>query len=220
LLSLIKQKGIFMDVNEAIERRRSVRQFRPDRIPLEDIKELVRLAGLAPSINNAQLWKFVAILNQEVIDEMSNIVNRKISGLLNNGAEKKGEKIKTTVAHFSTVFTDAPAVIAVQMKPYDAVVDPILESSGLSHDEMNKMRNYPDVQSIGAAIENIMLAATGMGYGCCWLTGLLVAREELEPLLGIKAPYRLAACIAVGKPLESLPAREKLPLESIFEVIE
>lgn len=209
-----------MDLKETIERRRSVRHFKPEGLPLDDIKEMVRLAGLAPSINNAQLWKFTAVTNKDIISNMSNIVNGKISGMLNAKENEKGEKIKTTVSHFSTVFTDAPVVIAVQMKPYDAVVDTILEASGLSHDEMNKMRNYPDIQSIGAAIENIMLAATSMGYGCCWLTGLLVAREELEPILGVKEPYKLAACIAVGRPLESLPAREKLPLESIFEVIE
>ncbi len=209
-----------MDLKETIERRRSVRHFKPEGLPLDDIKEMVRLAGLAPSINNAQLWRFTAVTNRDIISNMSNIVNGKISGMLNSKENEKGEKIKTTVSHFSTVFTDAPVVIAVQMKPYDAVVDTILEASGLSHDEMNKMRNYPDIQSIGAAIENIMLAATSMGYGCCWLTGLLVAREELEPILGVQKPYKLAACIAVGKPLESLPAREKLPLESIFEVIE
>ncbi|GAB1442701.1 nitroreductase family protein [Ignavibacteriales bacterium] len=209
-----------MDLKETIERRRSVRHFKPESLPLDDIKEMVRLAGLAPSINNAQLWKFTAVTNKEIISNMSNIVNGKISGMLNARENEKGEKIKTTVSHFSTVFTDAPVVIAVQMKPYDAVVDTILEASGLTHDQMNKMRNYPDIQSIGAAIENIMLAATSMGYGCCWLTGLLVAREELEPILGVKEPYKLAACIAVGKPLESLPAREKLPLESILEVIE
>lgn len=209
-----------MDLKETIERRRSVRHFKPESLPLDDIKEMVRLAGLAPSINNTQLWKFTAVTNKEIISNMSNIVNGKISGMLNARENEKGEKIKTTVSHFSTVFTDAPVVIAVQMKPYDAVVDTILEASGLTHDQMNKMRNYPDIQSIGAAIENIMLAATSMGYGCCWLTGLLVAREELEPILGVKEPYKLAACIAVGKPLESLPAREKLPLESILEVIE
>lgn len=209
-----------MDLKETIERRRSVRHFRPESLPLDDIKEMVRLAGLAPSINNAQLWKFTAVTNKDIINNMSNIVNGKIAGMLNADEDKKGEKVKTTVSHFSTVFTDAPVVIAVQMKPYDAVVDAILQASGLTHDEMNKMRNYPDVQSIGASIENIMLAATSMGYGCCWLTGLLVAREELEPILGVQEPYKLAACIAVGKPLESLPAREKLPLESIFEVIE
>jgi nitroreductase len=209
-----------MDLKETIERRRSVRHFKPESLPLDDIKEMVRLAGLAPSINNAQLWKFTAVTNKDIISNMSNIVNGKIAGMLNAKENEKGEKIITTVSHFSTVFTDAPVVIAVQMKPYDAVVDTILAASGLSHDEMNKMRNYPDIQSIGAAIENIMLAATSMGYGCCWLTGLLVAREELEPILGVKEPYKLAACIAVGKPLESLPAREKLPLESIFEVIE
>ncbi|MBK8664016.1 MAG: nitroreductase family protein [Ignavibacteriales bacterium] len=209
-----------MDLKETIERRRSVRHFKPESLPLDDIKEMVRLAGLAPSINNAQLWKFTAVTNKDIINNMSNIVNGKISGMLNAQEDKKGEKVKTTVSHFSTVFTDAPVVIAVQMKPYDAIVDTILEASGLSHDAMNKMRNYPDIQSIGAAIETIMLAATSMSDVCCWLTGLLVAREELEPILGVQEPYKLAACIAVGKPLESLPAREKLPLESIFEVIE
>lgn len=46
----------------------------------------------------------------------------------------------------------------------------------------------------------LLLAATELGYGSCWLSGPLVAREALEALLGIDAPQRLAALVAVGVP--------------------
>ncbi len=50
--------GIMLTVKEAIEQRRSVRKFKPDPVPAEDITELLNAARLAPSGCNAQPWRF------------------------------------------------------------------------------------------------------------------------------------------------------------------
>jgi nitroreductase len=70
----------------------------------------------------------------------------------------------------------------------------------LSHEEINQMRNYPDMQSADACIQNLLLSATDMGYGACWLSAPLIARNELETLLDIQEPYCLIAFVAIGKP--------------------
>jgi len=44
-----------MELKAAIEARTSVRVFKDEKIRLSDIKEMVRLAGLAPSVNNSAL---------------------------------------------------------------------------------------------------------------------------------------------------------------------
>jgi len=47
-----------MRVNEYIETRRSAMAFRPEHISIEDIKQLLTAASLAPSAYNEQPWRF------------------------------------------------------------------------------------------------------------------------------------------------------------------
>ena len=67
-----------------------------------------------------------------------------------------------------------------------------------------------------AAIENILLAATAMGYGSTWLQGYTEPSEEkFKQLLGVPAEKRLLTLIPVGVPA-AWPTQEKKPLEEIL----
>jgi len=67
-----------------------------------------------------------------------------------------------------------------------------------------------------AAIENILIASTALGYGSCWLEGYTLPLEkELKALLGIPKEKRLLTLIPIGVPAE-WPTREK---KSLAEVI-
>ena len=67
-----------------------------------------------------------------------------------------------------------------------------------------------------AAIENILLASTALGYGACWVEGNVIPHEEqFKTLLGIPAAMRLMALIPIGVPAES-PTRAKKPLEQVL----
>lgn len=69
------------------------------------------------------------------------------------------------------------------------------------------MRPYPGLQSVSAAIQNLLLVAHSLGYGTCWMTGPLVAYRELEEILGVDAPWELVALVPLGVPAaSSLPA--------------
>ncbi|PKP35776.1 MAG: hypothetical protein CVT98_10030, partial [Bacteroidetes bacterium HGW-Bacteroidetes-15] len=90
----------------------------------------------------------------------------------------------------------------------------------LSHDEINVMRNSPDIQSTGACIQNFLLAAVDMGYGACWMSAPMVAREDIEKMLDIDDSTKLISFVAVGKPLKESKPREKKPIDDMFRVIE
>jgi nitroreductase len=61
-----------------------------------------------------------------------------------------------------------------------------------------------------AAIENMLLACTALGYGACWVEGDALPREEeFKTLLGIPAGKRLLALIPIGVPAESPEKRKK-----------
>lgn len=207
-----------MELTDVIERRASVRNFANDSVNVEDLREMVRLAHLAPSVNNSQPWRFIAITNKDLLRGMADAVHQRIAGMLPDSQEEQKKRAKAQVCWFSTFFADAPAVIAVLTHPYEAIVDAVLPTAGMSHEEMNAMRGRPDIESMGAAIENLLLAAVDRGYGGCWLSGPLVARQDLERLLEVKPPWNLEAMVAIGRPASEHRQREKKPLEEVFEL--
>ncbi len=67
-----------------------------------------------------------------------------------------------------------------------------------------------------AAVENMLLASTALGYGSCWLEGYTLPREEeLKTLLGIPAEKRLLTLVPLGVPTE-WPTKEKKPLADVL----
>jgi nitroreductase len=67
-----------------------------------------------------------------------------------------------------------------------------------------------------AAIENMLLAVTALGYGACWLEGdTLPLETEFKPLLGVPAEKRLLTLIPVGVPAE-WPTRHKKQLQEVL----
>ena len=69
-----------MQLKEAIEKRASVRQFTDGDVRDDDLREMARLAHLAPSINNSQPWRFIAVKNRGMLSEMAAAVHHKITG--------------------------------------------------------------------------------------------------------------------------------------------
>lgn len=55
-----------MDIVEAIKARRHVRKFKPTAIPEEIVSDIFRTVRLAPSVENAQPWKFVLVTDEEM----------------------------------------------------------------------------------------------------------------------------------------------------------
>lgn len=208
-----------MEFRQVVETRSSVRQFRPDPVPPADLREMVQLAGRAPSPNNAQPWRFIAITNRPLLARMAAAVKEKLAQLAPPPKSRELQEARARVEWSSTFFGGAPAVIAVALGPYRAVLDDVVAGTPLSHDAINELRLRPDIQCLGAAVENLLLAAADMGYGGCWLSGPLVAREDLERILGVAPPWRLAALVALGRPTATQrPARDRKSVDEIFEI--
>jgi len=81
-----------MDVFEAIEKRSSVRTFRPDPIPLEHLKKIVDAGRRAPSGGNFQLREFIIMTDPTLIKQFNDV---------------------------QPTFENVPAVIAVIIEPLD-----------------------------------------------------------------------------------------------------
>lgn len=208
-----------MELTEAIRTRRSIRRFKPDPVPEDDIWRIIELAGLAPSASNAQMWKFWAVTNRDVLQGMKDTVLRKLEEI-GQWPEALGHLDRIDASKgWSTFFTDAPVTIVVLGEPYSSAVEEILEARGMDSRDIRNLRRRPDMQSLGAAIEHICLVAHDMGYGTCWMTAPMVACREIEELLGVSAPWEVVALIPLGLPDYDPPARPRKPVEEVLEFI-
>jgi len=72
------------------------------------------------------------------------------------------------------------------------------------------------VEDGSAAVENMLIASTALGYGSCWLEGYTLPREEeFKALLGIPKEKRLLTLVPLGVPTE-WPVKEKKSLEEVI----
>ncbi|MCF8331891.1 MAG: nitroreductase family protein [Bacteroidales bacterium] len=204
-----------MEFKQAVEKRTSIRQFTSENIPVEDLKEMVRLGGSAPSVNNSQPWKFYAITNQDILQKMADVVAKKIGSLPENQS-RVSNHIKKQTEWFATFFKDAPSLIAVTMSNYESVLE---KGVTLDHNKINEVRKHPDIQSAGAAVQNILLAAVDMGYGACWMSAPTMASKELDEIFKTDSNYETVAFIAVGKPKQEKMPKAKKPVDEIFKLI-
>ncbi|MFZ7103645.1 MAG: nitroreductase family protein [Peptococcaceae bacterium] len=206
-----------MNISEAVKDRRSIRKFLDEPIPPADIIEIIESARWAPSASNRQMWKFVVVKNKEVLDEMAQAVSAKIDQIIKESghARLKGAK------HYSTFFNQAPVTIAVFMEPYGTnLSEDAFKALGYREEQVQRLRGNVGIQSIGAAIQNILLTAHAKGYGTCWMCAPNIAAPEIEKILGVEEKWQLKALIPLGKPAVSPKPTPRKELSEIMTVIE
>jgi nitroreductase len=72
------------------------------------------------------------------------------------------------------------------------------------------------VEDGAAAVENMLIASTALGYGSCWLEGYTLPREEeFKKLLDVPEGKRLMTLVPIGVPV-GWPTVEKKALEEVL----
>ena len=175
-----------METRENILSRRSIRKYTDQPISKEDLQEILEAGTWAPSGVNLQPWYFVAIHSKEELAKMADVMQRVADGILPNLKTRfaTAPAVVDETYEFVRGLGNAPVyILAFQLKPnYEMAADAV---------------NL----SIGAAIENMLLAANDKGIGTCWLTAPIEggAGQELKEMF---APDKgdMVALITMGYP--------------------
>ena len=185
--------------------RRSIRRYDPTPIPEADLRELLRLAGRAPSAFNVQPWRFVVV---------------------------QDELLKTRLAQAAfgqQQVLHAPATIVL----YSDMVDALDRMPEAMHPGMPADKRDAGVQSFrarfatesadereawGAAQSNIalgylLLLAESLGYATSPMLGF--DPDKVKALLGLPAHVRIPALVAIGYPAEEGFAPHRLAPETL-----
>ena len=143
-----------MDTRQALLTRRSIRRYKPDPIPQADLEEILEAGLYAPSAINMQHWYFVGVRDPQALEEVKQVmgdVKEKFQPVLEQRFSRNPEQIGVTNKFLTTLGGAPVCVLVFLLKP-----------------------DYPDrdgaMQSVSAAIENLLLAAWDKGIGSCWLS--------------------------------------------------
>jgi nitroreductase len=202
---------------DAVQGRASVRRYAPEPVPHEDVSAMVGIAIRAANAGNAQTWRFVAVEDAELRAAMKQAVDDVLDEM---GAwpEAAGlEKELKAYRAYATFFGEAPLVMAVFSRTYHSLADELHERRGLPRDQRDRLRQRPDLQSLGAAVQLLCNAAHAMGYGACWMTAPVLAAPAIEELLGVEPPLTLAALVPVGRPLAPPKPSSRRPVQEVLE---
>jgi F420 biosynthesis protein FbiB-like protein len=177
---------------DAIAARRSIRSFKDEPVPAEALKAILTAATQAPSAKNRQPWRF-HVIRGERRAEMVRVMREGI-------ARMKAQGVNLGSAVGSARIMEAAPVTVFVFNPEG--IHPWLTRS------MEQMFvDVTNVQSIGAAIQNMVLAATDLGLGSLWICDVFYAYQELCDWLGEGG--QMIAAVSLGYADESPAARPR-----------
>ena len=188
-------------VLDAIKERRSVRKYLARPVPQKAIEEVLVAAGWAPSAHNAQPWRFIILADALVKRELAEAMAESwAADIAKDGLTIEPEKLKLRVERFAT----APVLIlaCLTMDGMD----------NFSDEKRQKCERDLAMQSLAAALENMLLAAHAKGLGACWFCAPSFCKETVRRVLKIPDGVEPEGLIAMGYPAEEPPVPSKKPI--------
>jgi len=196
-----------MELTDVIKQRRSIRKFKKDPIPDEFIEELLDAARLAPSGSNIQPWRFVVVKSEEVRKKLDEVTPYKFA-------------LKAPV-----LFVCCSDLSALENRPKR--VTELLETGAFTDVEMDNpdsgkykggvgesisVKGYL-AMNVGIAIEHIVLRATDLGLGTCWIGR--VDGEKTKKILGLSDDLQVMMLLPIGYPAQDPTQRPRFSKEEI-----
>jgi F420 biosynthesis protein FbiB-like protein len=186
-----------------LEARRSIRAFTPEPVARELLDTIVEAACIAPAPHHSRPWRFVVVDSAGGKESLAAGMGDKWRADL--GADGMApERIDELVTRSHAKLTGAPAVVL----------------GCLTWDGLDR---YPDetrqraewgmaLLSLGAAVENLMVAAADLGLASCWVAAPIFCPPEARDALGLPPEWLPHACVLVGHPDPAYVGRVRPPI--------
>ena len=196
-----------METFEAIETRRSIKEFdAAHRFTAEEEEQLLQAALKAPTSFNIQHWRFVIIRDPDLRAKI-----RKDHG--NDQAQMTDASLLIVMTADAKAWKKSPDRYW-QNAPKD-VSDLLVNWMGPFHEGRDWLQRDEAQRSIGMAMQNLMLAATAMGYQSCPMIGFDI--EEVAKLINLPEDHVMGPMLAIGKGTkEPWPRGGQLTLDEVI----
>ncbi|MDP3012840.1 MAG: nitroreductase family protein, partial [Candidatus Subteraquimicrobiales bacterium] len=170
----------------------------------EALIDILETACAAPSAHNSQPWKFI-VLQKKSKDALAKL----ILGVSREERYKSftGFYVNRLLKSTSRMIQEAPIALAVfNTSSFTSSVEKYFPYS------RRETLRVMEVQSVAAAIENLLISVHSKGLGAVWLgVPLLIPQEILEDFF--KTKEELMAIIPIGYPENTRTIKKKINLE-------
>ena len=182
--------GVSVGVPTFIEARRSIRAFRDDPVTRDELDTIITAACLAPAPHHSRPWRWVAIDQDRAKTALADGMGRRWRrDLTADGVDDR--RIDQLVGASTAKLTAAPALVLG-----------CLTWDGLDRhpDEPRQRAEWGmAVLSLGAAVENLMLAAAAIGLASCWVAAPIFCPDEARDALELAHDWAPQALVLVGR---------------------
>jgi nitroreductase len=190
-----------VDLDEAIMTTRAVRRFNAEPVTEAEIAHCIRAAIQGPSGGNIQPWQFVAVTDPATKRAIGAIYRRayeryepalvRVRRPLPSAEDEKGfQRGLRASRHLAAHLAEAPAMVLVLMPNISMTIE----------DDEGPLDVGTPYASVYPAVQNLMLAARGLGIGTTLTTVYRIYQDEVRAVCGIPERYEVVALIPLGRP--------------------
>lgn len=210
------------DMLEWLRSRRSVRTFSAEPVEREVVVRILEAAITAPSSTNRQPWRFAVVRDAAMRASIVDAVARTTAEMKAIIARSHhAEDFGNYGDFFHEPLAAAQVIVIPQYREYPDLIANLIESGGGDPAQFSTASAMQaELVSTSTAIMTLLLQAHAEGLGACMMAGPMVARNEIQALLGIEEPWRMVGAIAIGHPTGDAPARGRKPLDRVVQWIE
>ena len=182
-----------MECYDAINTRRSVRDFTEEMIPETTLNRIIAAAYKAPANDHFRDWHYIVVTDPEVKRQVlegipKNLTVKDVDRMTFISDPVQKESYQVAVPKQYRMLYDTAALLVPLMKKKSDILHPA---------NLSDLNCYA---SVWCSIENLWLAATAEGYGC----NLRIPWGEEEAIaqkaLGFPDGYLIPCFIGIGRP--------------------
>ncbi|MEM4488501.1 MAG: nitroreductase family protein [Desulfurococcaceae archaeon] len=190
--------------------RTSVRVFKQDPVPHDMVLKVLEAEIRAPTAGGGEQWFFVVVKveKKKAIHRLLLEAHRKYATEVLK-EPMSSEKVEKWVREMESGMYMAPVYIAAYLDMRER----------FHKEEYYEFERLMAIQSLAAAVENMLLAAHALGLGAVWLGVPLLSKERFDEILQPPPGCELQAIIALGYLAETLaPRGRKKKISEIVKV--
>ncbi len=203
-----------METILAIQTRRSIRSFKKKSVSDKKIRKILECALSAPSSKNSNPWYFLVVRGKKkdkIAKELINIVEvRKTTKETMPIDSMTGKAVKgltdTTIISAKAILEASALILIFNRAPFT-------KGAGLLAEAIKKGKRVSllytyamEIIGLGAAIQNMSLAAHDLGLGAVFVGDIYPAKGVIKKIFKIK--YDLVGAIVFGWPTYRPPPRK------------
>ncbi len=190
---------------DAIARRRMIRRYTDQPVLRTSVIALLEAATCAPSPHNRQPWRF-AVLTGEARARLATAMGDRLREDLSRDGVAP-ELIERDMARSYQRITSAPVCILACMTMRDMDIYPDARR--------NEAERWMAGQAVAAALQNMLLRATDLNLGACWMCAPLFCPEVVHAALDLPADWEPQALITIGHPADAGRQRDRRPVDEV-----